>query len=700
MDNSTGTVVQEGTSRDHKSEAINNLNENEENRGQTKTIIVPVAVNGHKPAKLKTDVTTATLVESVNKNPSNKSKDLCENVQQLNICDNKGQRKIEESQGNKNQSSIQKINMSESLSKLLAYGSSSEDTEPDSLTESESDSDDDSSINTDTQEQSNVIKTNDNLSSDNYNAPLAHFSDSSDIYSSDAESAYGIKSQNVKPAIKSRPKMEEVLGSEDNRSSVSYNAPSAHFSDSSDIYTSDAESADGAKSEPMKPAIKSHPKTDGELGIDDLPPVPDLSNLRISFKEGECIQMGNVTSIVDRFVMVESLPNMPAYDLDTLLFLDEGKRPLGHVHDVMGQVTSPIYVVRFNSKQEIESRGITKDLPVYSAPHTEHTQYVFLKELMKIKGTDASWRGDNEVPVEFVDFSDDEAEYSFSKQNLNEQDIFDKKRKRNSIEKHKMFESAMNLKNKVDTARHKMRDTCEPTIKRYMPQSTQQPPAFYYQPTNVADFRPQCNTSYPTFPPPNFPIPPPNYNFIGIAPRMLGMQPFNTPFGRAIPHFTPNPQPFPPPTFGPPSIPPLPAVSHLMSQPTPPPTFPVLPPNIAVLNMPKPQTNIPKTSKSPKSTHNDGVVPKAQQTRPKSRGSGLPQVYYPQTTEYQLPYPPNLGLPKATLPPFTSTPQSMPSIPPTFCPAMPPWPYNMTQPPHGNLGFQPHYSGGRPFQKQ
>lgn len=140
-------------------------------------------------------------------------------------------------------------------------------------------------------------------------------------------------------------------------------------------------------------------------------------------------------------VIVQSLPNIPAYDLDTVLFLDRGKRPLGHVYDVMGQVTSPLYAVRFNSKEEIEAMAITKDLPIYSAPNSEHTQYVFLKELMKLKGTDASWKEDSEVPVEFIDFSDDEQEHSFSSRHArNNHNPFDAKRKRNGFDKHKRFE--------------------------------------------------------------------------------------------------------------------------------------------------------------------------------------------------------------------------------------------------------------------
>ena len=35
------------------------------------------------------------------------------------------------------------------------------------------------------------------------------------------------------------------------------------------------------------------------------------------------------------------------------------------------------------------------------APRTEHTAFVFLGQLLKLKGTDASWKGDEEVPSKF-----------------------------------------------------------------------------------------------------------------------------------------------------------------------------------------------------------------------------------------------------------------------------------------------------------
>ncbi|KAB0793777.1 hypothetical protein PPYR_13397 [Photinus pyralis] len=602
MDSSTGLATQKnGANAEEKATEVTS---NEEQIAEP-AVTINVAHQNDTNSQHMNSKTEPSVDESRIQNISNND-ELCDNVKQLNLVEDEAA-----------SVPIRPSNISESLSNLLAYGSSSEDSEIDSASESDSDE----------------------KHEENYRDPKADTSDSSDNESSDSESEIAAK---------------EVK-------------------------------------QPSKPVTH----IEGELGLKDLPPVPDLSTLNIDLKQTDCIQMGNVTSIVDSLVTIQSLPNVPAYDLDTLLFLDEGRQPLGYVHDVMGQVTSPMYVVRFNSKQEIESKGISKGLPVYSAPNTEHTQYVFLKELMKIKGSDASWKGDNEVPVEFVDFSDDETEYTFSKQHLNEKDIFDKKRKRNSFEKHRMFETAMNLKNKVDTARHKMRDSYEPTPKRYVPQTTQ--PTFYFAPPNINQVRQQCSSSFTNFPPPSYPIPPPNFGYMSMGPAVLRMQPYNAQFGHPMPPFPPNTQPFVPSTFGPPNIPPLPGVPHVLPQPPPPGgypvTLPVIPPPI--MNVPKPpMTKIVKPLKS--NPNGGGVVPKTQPARSS-------KVYVPSSSEYQPLYPPNLGLPKAPIPPFNSNPPltMATTIPPNFCPPMPPWAFNVARPQHSSRGFQPHFNArSRPFQKQ
>lgn len=81
---------------------------------------------------------------------------------------------------------------------------------------------------------------------------------------------------------------------------------------------------------------------------------------------------------------VAAIPNSDAYDLDTLLFLDSGKRPLGFIFDVLGPVTSPLYAIRYNSVEEIKNLKIEIGLKVYSAPTSKHTQFVFLQQLLKL----------------------------------------------------------------------------------------------------------------------------------------------------------------------------------------------------------------------------------------------------------------------------------------------------------------------------
>lgn len=109
-------------------------------------------------------------------------------------------------------------------------------------------------------------------------------------------------------------------------------------------------------------------------------------------------------------MLVESLPGFAAVDIDTVLFLEKGNRTLGQVFDVMGNVSSPIYCVRFNTEQDIHTKNIKAGLQVYVAPQTQYTNFIVLSDLMKQKGCDASWENDHEAPDDFNEYSDDEAE--------------------------------------------------------------------------------------------------------------------------------------------------------------------------------------------------------------------------------------------------------------------------------------------------
>ncbi|KAH8412589.1 hypothetical protein KR009_003528 [Drosophila setifemur] len=149
------------------------------------------------------------------------------------------------------------------------------------------------------------------------------------------------------------------------------------------------------------------PKVRGEMLLDELPPIHQLE---ITVPEDECVELGKVHSIVDQLVLVSVLPNSMLFDLDTVLFLEKGRKVLGEVFDVLGQVSDPLYCVRFNTNQQILDKGITIGDVVYCAPKTEHTQFVILSKLMQVKGSDASWEHDVEPPSRYIDYSDDDEE--------------------------------------------------------------------------------------------------------------------------------------------------------------------------------------------------------------------------------------------------------------------------------------------------
>jgi len=198
--------------------------------------------------------------------------------------------------------------------------------------------------------------------------------------------------------------------------SSSSSSSDSSSSDSSSSSSSDEDDSDGEEEEegskPKGPQNKK--KSKAEFSIHDLPPIEDL---HITVPEHECVELGQVSSIVDTLVVVQSMPGKPAVDLESVLFLDKGSRPLGKVFDVIGPVSLPLYCVRFNSHDHIKEAGVSVGTSVYVAPRTEHTAFIFFDQLLKMKGTDASWKDDQETPAQFADYSDDESEQKSRKKN-------------------------------------------------------------------------------------------------------------------------------------------------------------------------------------------------------------------------------------------------------------------------------------------
>ena len=143
--------------------------------------------------------------------------------------------------------------------------------------------------------------------------------------------------------------------------------------------------------------------------------MPPIEDLKIQVDAKECLEIGSISSIVDQLVLVQSYAHSTPLDIDTILFVDQGKKALGQIFDVIGQISSPIYCVRFNSKEDIELKGTKFGDKVFCAPRSEYTSYVILSSIMNKKGSDASWKDDIEPPASKVDYSDDEQERSAKK---------------------------------------------------------------------------------------------------------------------------------------------------------------------------------------------------------------------------------------------------------------------------------------------
>eukprot|EP01135_Chromosphaera_perkinsii_P008593 Nk52_evm35s1401 gene=Nk52_evmTU35s1401 len=148
-------------------------------------------------------------------------------------------------------------------------------------------------------------------------------------------------------------------------------------------------------------------KSANEVLPEELPPVEKLS---LSLKDGaELSFVGTIVSILDGLACIQSSPGLMPYDLDTVLWMGD-RTPFGKIFDVFGQVACPFYVVRVSEK-ECKEMGISTGTKLYVAPQEEHlTSFVHTQALQKIKGSDASWKNDEEPPENVLDYSDDEEE--------------------------------------------------------------------------------------------------------------------------------------------------------------------------------------------------------------------------------------------------------------------------------------------------
>ncbi|KAF6213281.1 hypothetical protein GE061_010999 [Apolygus lucorum] len=348
--------------------------------------------------------------------------------------------------------------------------------------------------------------------------------------------------------------------SEDDRSSEDENTDAGSSGSENDSDIEIVEEASTRKVEPLVAATSAEagPKVKERKGNDLRDPLmldllPPIEKLSITVPEEDCVPIGKVYSIVDRLLVVESLPETPPLMLDSVIFTREGS-PIGQIFDIFGHVKRPFYSIRFNCPDDIKTLNVSIGRVVYCAPKTDHTKYVFTHDLLKEKGSDASWRDDTEVPVNCIEYSDDEAERAAKKKGgkmKTEKEADSPARRR-----HLSFEQQMNRNNTLRNRAFKRDSQGEArnnwdggwhNYKKSNPQFQQMscdpppPPPRQIQP---------CVYSNPTVNPMNLVIRPPCFNPVierppvGFQPPPSAFQMTPPPWARFEPPPTPPPRGF------------------------------------------------------------------------------------------------------------------------------------------------------------
>ncbi|KAI4486526.1 hypothetical protein M0804_005896 [Polistes exclamans] len=212
------------------------------------------------------------------------------------------------------------------------------------------------------------------------------------------------------------PAEESSNNDSDSDSDSSDSDSDSNSSDSDSDSTSDSDSSSSSESDENnsipkdKNTIIHNRKRNEKKKKSELDDLPTIKDLKISVSEDLCDFIGKVSWIVDSSVVVHPIAGKPTLNLDTVLFVDKGRKTLGRIEDVFGQVSDPHYSVRFNSLMHIKENGIYVGMEVYYCPNSPYTSLVFLHELVT-KGIDAETDTleDGEVP----DFSDDEEELKY-----------------------------------------------------------------------------------------------------------------------------------------------------------------------------------------------------------------------------------------------------------------------------------------------
>ena len=147
---------------------------------------------------------------------------------------------------------------------------------------------------------------------------------------------------------------------------------------------------------------------------DEIVPKP---NIHIT-PEMKIQELGDVENLVENSVLIkaETTGEYQVLETGSLLCLSD-RSVIGVVAETLGRVQQPYYSVRFTNAAGIAEAGISKGTSVFYSE--QHSTTVFTQSLKVFKGSDASNLHDEEVADDEIEFSDDEAEAEYKRQQKN-----------------------------------------------------------------------------------------------------------------------------------------------------------------------------------------------------------------------------------------------------------------------------------------
>ncbi|KAI1639083.1 Gar1/Naf1 RNA binding region-domain-containing protein [Biscogniauxia mediterranea] len=151
-------------------------------------------------------------------------------------------------------------------------------------------------------------------------------------------------------------------------------------------------------------------RTKNELP-EEVIPKPDVTLTA----ETAITELGEIEHIVENTVVIKANTTGEYQVLDSgSVVCLENRSVIAAIADLIGSVRQPRYTARFNSEEEIKELGLELGTKIFYPP--SHATSVFTQALRGDKGTDASNWHDEEAGDDEVEFSDDEKEAEYKRQ--------------------------------------------------------------------------------------------------------------------------------------------------------------------------------------------------------------------------------------------------------------------------------------------